>query len=58
MPASRHSDITLDIMRVALCVHDYRAFRTVQAALETAAAVVNSHELVSGGIGENSTLHS
>ena len=33
--------------RVPLCVHDYLAFRTVQAALQTATAVVGSHELVS-----------
>ena len=36
------------------CVHYYRAFRTVRAALQTAAAVVSSHELVSGGNGGNS----
>ena len=33
MSASRHSDSTPDIRRVSLCVHDYRAFGTVQAAL-------------------------
>ena len=58
MSASRHSDSTPDIRRVSLCVHDYRAFSTVQAALQTAAAVVSSHDLVSGGNGGNSMLHS
>ena len=29
MPASRHSDSTPDIRCVFLCVHDYRALRTV-----------------------------
>ena len=56
MSASRHLDSTLDIRRVFLCVYDYRTFRTVQAALQTAAAVVSSHELVSGGNGGNSML--
>ena len=32
--------------------NDYRAFRTVQAALQTATAVVSSRELVSFGNGE------
>ena len=58
MSASRHLDSTLDIRRVSLCVHDYRAFRTVQAALQTEAAVVSNHELVSGGNGGNSMLYS
>ena len=39
MPASRHSDSTPDSKRVPLCVHDYRAFRTVQTAFHTATAV-------------------
>ena len=30
--ASRHSQSTQDSRRVPLCVHDYRAFRTVMAA--------------------------
>ena len=34
--ASRQSDSTPDSRRVSLCVDDYRAFRTVQAALQTA----------------------
>ena len=46
-----HSDSTPDRRRVPLCVHDYRAFRTVQAALQTATAVVSKHELVSCGTG-------
>ena len=57
MSASRHSDSTPDIRRASLCVHDYRALRTVQAALQTAAAVVSSYELVSGGNGGNSMLY-
>ena len=54
--ASRHSDSTPGSRRVPLCVHDYRAFRTVQAVLQTAAAttVGCSHELVGGGNGGNS----
>ena len=40
-PASRHSDSTPDSRRVPLCVHDYLAFHTVQAALQTATAVVS-----------------
>ena len=59
MPASSHSDSTLDIRRVSLCVHDYRAFRTVKAARQTAAAVVvSSHDWVSGGNGGGSMLYS
>ena len=49
---------TPDIRRVVLCVHNYRAFRTVQAALQTAAAVVSSPGLVSGGNGGNSMWYS
>ena len=46
MSASRHSDSTPDSRRVtSLCVHDYRALRALQAALQAAAAVVSSHEL-------------
>ena len=44
--------------RVSLCAHDYRAFRMVQAALQRAAAVVSSHELVIGVNGGISTLYS
>ena len=51
LSAGRHSDSTPDGRRVPLSVHDYRAFRTVQAALQTAIAVVSSHELVSCGTG-------
>ena len=51
MSVSRHSESTPDSRRVPLCVHVHRAFRTVQAALQTAAAVVSSHELVRGGNG-------
>ena len=39
------------IAGVFLCVHIYRAFRTVQAALQTATAAVSSHELISCGNG-------
>ena len=56
MSASRHSESTPDLRRVSLCVHDDRAFRTVQAVLQTAAAVVSSHNLGSGGNGGNSML--
>ena len=42
--------------RVPLCVHDCRAFRTVQAALQTSTAVVGSHELGSCGNGGYSML--
>ena len=52
--AGRHSGSTLDSRRVPLCVHDYRAFRTVQAPLQTATAVVSTHELVSCGNGGSS----
>ena len=49
MSPIRHSGSTPD---APPCVHDYRAFRTVQAALQTAtAALVSSHELVSCGNG-------
>ena len=41
MSASLHFDSTSDSRRVLLCVHDYCAFRTVQAALQTVAAVVS-----------------
>ena len=51
MPPSCHSDITPGSRSVPLCVHDYRAFRTVHAALQTATAIVSSHELVSCGNG-------
>ena len=37
--ASRHSDSTPDSRGVPLCVHDYRALCTVQAALQTVTAV-------------------
>ena len=57
MSASRHSDSTPDTRRVSLCAHDYHACRTVQAALQGAAAVVSSHELVSGGNRGNSMLY-
>ena len=60
MPASRHSDSTPDIRCVFLCVHDYRALRTVctvPGALQTTAAVVSSHEVVCGGNGRNSMLY-
>ena len=53
MSTSRHSDSTPDSKRVPLCVHDYRAFRTMQAALQTTTAVVSSHELDSCGNGGN-----
>ena len=36
MPAGRHPDNTADSRRFPLYVHDYRAFRTVQAAPQTA----------------------
>ena len=42
MPASRLSDSTPESRRAPLCVHDYRAFRTVQAARQAATAVVSS----------------
>ena len=51
MPPGRHSDSTPDSRHVSLCVHDYRAFRTVQAALQTGIAVVSSHKLVRCGNG-------
>ena len=44
-----------DCRRVPLCVHDYRAFRTVQAALQIT-TVVSSDDLVSRGNGGNSML--
>ena len=44
--ASRHSDNTPDSRRVPFSVHESRAFRTMQAALRTATAVVSSYELV------------
>ena len=56
LSAGRHSDSTPDSRRVPLSVHDYRAFRTVQAALQTAIAVVSSHELVSCGTGGIGTV--
>ena len=55
MSASRHSDSTPDSRRQPLCVHDERAFRAVQAALQTTTAILSSHELVSYGSGGNST---
>ena len=39
MSASRRSDSTPDSRRVPLGARDYRAFRTVPAALQTATAV-------------------
>ena len=38
----------------SLRVYDYRAFRAVQAALQTATAAVSSHELVGRGNNRNS----
>ncbi|CAN0327851.1 unnamed protein product, partial [Laminaria digitata] len=47
---SRFVNLTAPDSRcVPLCVHDYRAFRTVQATLQTANPFVSSHELVNGG---------
>lgn len=55
MSAGRHTDSTPDGRRVPICVHDYRAFRAVQAALQTeTAAVVSGHELASCGNRGNS----
>ena len=51
MPARCHSESAPDSRRVPLCDLDYRAPRTVQAALQTATAAVSSHELVSCGNG-------
>ena len=51
MSAGRYSDSTPDSRRVPLRVPDYRAFRTVQAALQTTTAVVSSREFVSCGNG-------
>ena len=51
MSARRRFDGTPDSRRVPLCVHDYRAFRTVQEAFQSTTAVVSSHELVSCGNG-------
>ena len=58
MSAGRHSDSTPGSRRVPLCVHDSRLFLTEQAALQTATAVVSSHELVSRGNEVGSTLRS
>ena len=47
--------VTLTALQTAgvfVCAHDYRAVSTVQAALQTATAVVCSRELVSCGNGE------
>ena len=44
MPASRRSDSTPGSRRLPLCAHDYRALRAVEAALQTATAVVSSHD--------------
>lgn len=47
--------VTLAALQTAavfsLFFHDYRASRTVQTALQTATAVVSSHELASSGNG-------
>ena len=56
MSASRRSDSTPDCRSVTLCIHDYRAFRTVQAAPLTATAVGKGHGLVGCGNGGNSML--
>ena len=52
--ASRHSDRTPDSRRLPLCVRDYRSFRSVEATLQTATAVVSSHYLIRCGNLENS----
>ena len=44
---SRVVTLTPQTRRVSLCVHAYRAFRTVQATLQTATAVVSRDEFVS-----------
>ena len=50
MFASRHSDSTTDGRRALLSVFSATAcVRRVQAALQTATAVVSSHELISCG---------
>ena len=46
--------VTLTALQTAgvfVCAHDYRAVRTVQAALQTATAVVGSRDLVNCGNG-------
>ena len=45
------SDSTPDSKDVRLCVHDYRAFGMVRAALQTAVAVVSSHVLLINSLG-------
>ena len=47
---------TPDSMRVPLCVHDYRVFRTVDAALQTETPVAGRYQLGSCGNGGNSKL--
>ena len=61
MSAGHHSDSNPDSRCVPIfCLHDYRAFWTVQAVLQTAtnrgtgSQYFNSHELVDGGGGGNS----
>lgn len=43
----RNSDSTAHGRRVPLSVHDYRAFRWVQAILQTATTEASNHQLVS-----------
>ena len=50
------SDSTPDSKDVRLCVHDYRAFGMVRAALQTAVAVVSSHVLLINSLGNGGSL--